>query len=111
MRLTELNNARFEEFNKGKEQAKQELNSIKERVWKKQRFTLTRRKKQMKEVEPPTTFEIYMTNLNSRQSSLQQQTPQSKQPRRGATSYSFNTPLNLRNPLMDYSFQLALAST
>jgi len=25
----------------------------------------------MKEVEPPTTFEIYMTNLNSRQSGYQ----------------------------------------
>jgi len=109
--LTELHNSRFEEFSKGKEQVRQELNSIKERVWKKQRLTLTRRKKQMKEVEPPTTFEIYMTNLNSRQSSMQYQTPQSKQQRRGGTSYSFNTPLNLKNPLMEYSFQLALAST
>jgi len=78
IQLSEMHSLKFEDNLKGKELERQQLNSIKERIWKKQKFTLARRKKQMKEVEPPTTFEIYMTNLNSRQSGYQPQTPQSK---------------------------------
>ena len=37
-----------------------QLNAIKERVFKKHRYTYVRRKKQMEECMPPTTYEIYM---------------------------------------------------
>jgi len=43
--LTEMHSLKFEENLKGKEVDRQQLNSIKERVWKKQKFTLARRKK------------------------------------------------------------------
>lgn len=39
---------------------KSHLNSIKERVWKKHRFTAVRRYRKMQEVAPPTTYDIYM---------------------------------------------------
>jgi len=40
-----MHSLKFEENLKGKEVDRQQLNSIKERVWKKQKFTLARRKK------------------------------------------------------------------
>jgi hypothetical protein len=45
---------------KAKETEKQQLNSIKELVWKKHKMTAIRRKKQMKDVLPPSTYDIYM---------------------------------------------------
>ena len=51
---------------KGKDIEKAQLNSIKERVWKKHKQTLQRRKKQLKEVAPPNTWEVYTMNQASR---------------------------------------------
>ena len=56
----ELNSMKSNNNRKNKEHEQQQLNSIKERVWKKHKMTFIRRKKQMKEVLPPSTYEIYM---------------------------------------------------
>ena len=63
---------------KGKEIEKQQLNSIKERIRKKHKFTADRRKKQMKEVLPPNTYDIYMANQHSRQKSVWSSTTPNK---------------------------------
>jgi len=56
----EYNSMKSNNNKKNKEHEQQQLNSIKERVWKKHKMTFIRRKKQMKEVLPPSTYEIYM---------------------------------------------------
>lgn len=52
---------------KGKEIEKAQLNSIKERVWKKHKQTMLRRKKQQKDLAPPNTWEVYTMNQTSKQ--------------------------------------------
>ncbi len=51
---------------KGKEIQKAILSSIKERVYRNHTKSYKRREKQLKDVKPPTTFEIYTMNHTSR---------------------------------------------
>lgn len=50
---------RSEDNMKGQIQEKAVLTSIKERVWKNHKATMARRRRQLKEVAPPSTYEIY----------------------------------------------------
>lgn len=67
MEWTKSHNELMQTENKKRQaQEKSVLTSIKERVWKTHKSTFLRRKKQLKEFAPPSTFEIYTTNQHSK---------------------------------------------
>jgi hypothetical protein len=103
---------------KGKDIEKAQLNSIKERVWKKHKQTLQRRKKQLKEVAPPNTWEVYTMNQASRTlrssfflSPINQKKKGEDKPEGMPKISQPKTPLSLHNPLADYSLRLAMSHT
>ncbi len=115
--MKEVNQQRVQDNLQGKAVEKVMLNSIKERVWKKHKQTQIRRRKIIKDVAPPSTYEIYTTNYTSRsiRNSFQLATPVAKPvdadpSNPGKTQYIY-TPLNLRNPLVDMSLKLAMSHT
>ena len=78
--MKEVNQQRVQDNLQGKAVEKVMLNSIKERVWKKHKQTQIRRRKIIKDVAPPSTYEIYTTNYTSRsiRNSFQLATPVAK---------------------------------
>ena len=94
------------------------LNCIKERVWKKHKSTLIKRKKVLKEIAPANTWEIYNLNRNSRmiRNSFLISTPNFKSTSKesdGLVPVPKVLPrlLNLGNPFADCSLRLATSHT
>lgn len=91
------------------------LTSIKERVIKQHKTTFLRRKRQLKEMQPPSTSQIYSTNQASQhiKNGFTLVATKQQKPNEDGVKKELNqtVPCNLRNPLSDYSFRLALQHT
>lgn len=90
--------------------------SIKERVAKSYKSTILRRRKQLKDVQPPSTYDVYTSNMTSR--AMRQTFMLSHpQPKRRSDDdpplkpKDLQMPCNLNNPLQDYSLRLATQHT
>ena len=57
---SEVNSIRFHDNLLNREQQRHQLDCIKERIWKKHKRVTQRISRQLRELAPPTTFEIYM---------------------------------------------------
>lgn len=67
---------------KAQEVEKAQLTSIKERVWKSHAQMRNRRRKQLRDVQPPSTYDIYTMNQTSKalRNSFQLVSPVAKKP-------------------------------
>ena len=111
----EYNTLRTQDNQKGQVQEKAVLCSIKERVWKNHKAQMNRRRRQVKEFAPPSTYEIYTMSQTSRavRNSFSLVSPRQPKPDPNLDPSQIKpqtlyTPCNLRNPLQDYSIKQAL---